>query len=58
MFISTSPAKREEIENIINRRTKPKVSGYDLIIGKGLQQLPEKAMTAVTQIFDAIIRTT
>jgi hypothetical protein len=46
------------VENIIQYKTPPsKVPGYDLITGKILQELPKKGLRAITQIYNAVLRT-
>ena len=45
-----------EVENIIQHKTHlSKAPGYDLITRKILQEVPKKALRAITQIYNAIL---
>lgn len=50
--------KTSEVKSIINSNLNPKKSpGYDLITGKILKELPPKIIIFITQLFNAILRT-
>jgi len=56
----TLPMKKiriNEIKNVIKHKIHPKKApGYDLITGKVLQELFQKGLKAITQIYNAILR--
>jgi hypothetical protein len=56
----TLPMKKiriNEVKNVIQRKINPKKApGYDLITGKVLQELSQKGLRAITQIYNAILR--
>ena len=56
----TLPMKKiriNEVRNVIQRKIRPtKAPGYDLITGKVLQELSQKGLRAITQIYNAILR--
>jgi hypothetical protein len=46
-----------EVKNVIKHKIHPqKAPGYDLITGKVLQELSQKGLKAITQIYNAILR--
>ena len=47
-----------EVENIIIQLPKKKAPGYDLITSEILRHLPKKALIFLTQIYNAVLRTT
>lgn len=49
--------KSQEVVDIIKKLDAKKAPGYDLITGTILKQLPSVAITALTQIFNAVLRT-
>lgn len=50
--------KLSEVKNMIRRNLNPKKApGYDLITGAIIKQLPDKALVAITHIFNAVLRT-
>jgi hypothetical protein len=57
----TTPMKKiriNEVVNVIKYKIHPKKApGYDLITGKILQELSQKGLRAITQIYNAILRT-
>jgi hypothetical protein len=56
----TLPMKKirlNEVKNVIKHKIHPKKApGYDLITGKVLQELSQKGLKAITQIYNAILR--
>jgi hypothetical protein len=56
----TLPMKKiriNEVKNVIKHKIHPKKApGYDLITGKVLQELSQKGLRAITQIYNAILR--
>jgi len=56
----TLPMKKiriNEVKNFIQRKIHPtKAPGYDLITGKVLQELSQRGLRAITQIYNAILR--
>jgi len=56
----TLPMKKiriNDVENVIQRKIHPtKAPGYDLVTGKVLQELSQKGLRAITQIYKAILR--
>jgi hypothetical protein len=56
----TLPMKKiqlNEVKNVIKHKIHPrKTPGYDLITGKVLQELSQKGLKAITQIYNAILR--
>ena len=56
----TLPMKKiriNKVKNVIKHKIHPKKAlGYDLITGKVLQELSQKGLRAITQIYNAIIR--
>jgi hypothetical protein len=57
---TTLPMKKiriNEAKNVLKHKSHPKkASGYDLITGKVLQELSQKGLRAITQIYNAILR--
>jgi hypothetical protein len=49
--------KITEVRNTKHKQRPNKSSGYDLITGKLLQELPEPGMRAITQLYNGILRT-
>jgi hypothetical protein len=57
MTLPLQKIRIHEVKNIIQHKTPPsKAPGYDLIIGKILQELSKKGLRAITQIYNAILR--
>jgi len=56
----TLPMKKiriNEVKNVMQRKIHPKKApGYDLITGNVLQELSQKGLRAITQIYNAILR--
>ena len=58
MALPMKKIRINEVINVIKYKIHPKKApGYDLITGKILQELSQKALKAITQIYNAIIRT-
>ena len=58
MALPLQKIRLHEVENIIQHKSHPsKAPGYDLITGKILQELPKKGLRAITQIYNAVLRT-
>lgn len=49
--------KLQEIKTLIKNINSKKAPGYDLITGSVIKQLPDKALTALNQIYNSILRT-
>ena len=57
MTIPTKKIRINEVKNVLKHKLHPKKApGYDLITGKVLQELTQKDLTAITQIYSAILR--
>jgi len=57
MTLPMKKIQNNEVKNVIRRKIHPtKAPGYDLITGKVLQELTQKCLRAITQIYNAILR--
>jgi len=57
MALPMKKIRINEIKNVIKRKMHPKKApGYDLITGKVLQELSQKGLRPITQIYNAILR--
>lgn len=56
LSVPITPASPGEIKNIIHKLDKNKSPGHDLIVSKILQELPNKAILFLTNIFNAVFR--
>jgi len=56
-YSSVRPFKVTKVRTAIHKLRSTKSSGYDLITGNVLKELPEARMRAITQLFNSILRT-
>jgi hypothetical protein len=50
-----NPLKRAEVQQVINSLNPKKLSGYDLIAGKILKELPTIEIKYLTKLFNAVL---
>jgi len=54
MTLQMKKIRINEVKNVIQNKILPTTApGYDLITGKVLQELSQKGLTAITQIYEA-----
>jgi len=57
MTLAMKKIRINEVKNVIQSKIHPiKAPGYDLITGKVLQELSQKGLSAITQIYNDILR--
>jgi len=57
MALPMKKIRINEVKNVIKSKIHPKKApGYDLITGKVLQELSQKGLLAITQIYNAMLR--
>jgi hypothetical protein len=57
MALPMNKIRINEVKNVIKHKIHPKKArGYDLITGKIFQELSQKGLRVITQIYNAILR--